>query len=345
MKILLKRVIQIFLTTLISAEVVALPTVEGVDLVSSKRLSRTVFEYGFALRIRGDSSHHKNIHVSISEGGQGTIITKSLVKIGNIDAESFVKTNDLLIVQHDRSFKFEPAKFQYNFLTTDPSPTINDQSLIQVGAVRFFELAGRRGHRGSFQLQTENPRVGAKNTLKAKILGSINHVQARLIDSDGQVLQTSSMISSMSDASGETYEASLLIPQQPFYVSLQISTLNGEVVDWIASTQTKPSEITLKMNPRRVILSKGEEGPVSILFNSGNMSGPFIVSLTMPLGFAGYKGPWTIDPSPGKDHVINTSIISPQIGDLFDEYTISVHARPLLGSTNEVTSNLKFIVR
>jgi hypothetical protein len=87
--------------------------VEGLVKVSESRISRTVYEYVFRVRVRGDSKPYTNVSVRLVSAGTGTTLVEDQVMVGDLAAGAIVTPADTVTIRHDRTVPFSETALQW----------------------------------------------------------------------------------------------------------------------------------------------------------------------------------------------------------------------------------------
>jgi hypothetical protein len=90
-------------------------SVDGLTKIAERRISRTVYEYDFKLRVSNRSSNSiANVKINILAVGRGSHVVDPLSSIDQVSANSEVLSSDTVTIRHDRAFAFAPADVRYN---------------------------------------------------------------------------------------------------------------------------------------------------------------------------------------------------------------------------------------
>lgn len=99
----------------VRAAVPAGPAVQvtAMELQAQRRISRTVYEYDYALTLRNNGPLLMGVMVQIATTGSGTSVVDGVVAAGTLDAGATAKPSDLITIRHDRLLPFAPAQITW----------------------------------------------------------------------------------------------------------------------------------------------------------------------------------------------------------------------------------------
>lgn len=317
------------------------PSVEGIDLISSKRIDRTTFDFVFALRINADSKNYDSGTFSAKIDSVGSTLIKDKVSVGRIDAGSFFRTTDTITIRQDRTYPFNKDKLIFTFdgkLAASSNPSIGPK----IGQVKFFELAGRPGHQGSLPITTDSPVAAAALTLQAALYGDIAQATYQFRDSNGVALTGGELVHTNSELAW--YSANIVVPNKAFTVEINATGNDGKQNTWQSKLFT-PQTLTAKLVPATGVFKYGQTIPASIRVVSASATGDFVISINRPSDFTGDAGPWTVSVTPGKTIDIPIKIIPPASGPRSSFYTLGLAYAPKLQPQNVQFSNLEFFAK
>lgn len=101
------------------------PTVTGMQLVSEKRISRTVFDYTYKVTIQNDATARQDVMAQVAAVGAGTSIQDGAVTVGSLTANQQVSPADTVTLRHDRLQPFSQAAITWTFTGTVVPPPPN----------------------------------------------------------------------------------------------------------------------------------------------------------------------------------------------------------------------------
>ena len=101
--------------------------VEAVDrtLVSSRRVSRTNFEYTYTLTVTNHGSALTNVAGSLTSLSPNTVVADGDVQIGNLAAGETRQASDTFAIVQNRRYRFNPSDLLWDFVSDPAIPTNN----------------------------------------------------------------------------------------------------------------------------------------------------------------------------------------------------------------------------
>jgi len=100
-------------------------TVGNSALISSKRVSRTHFEYVYTADLTNSSGAVENATAAVASSAGSTIIIDSSLNFGNVAANSSVTSTDTFSFQQDRRVAFDPSVLTF---TVSATPVVTDNT-------------------------------------------------------------------------------------------------------------------------------------------------------------------------------------------------------------------------
>jgi hypothetical protein len=322
----------------------ALPDVEGFDLVSSVRTGRTTFNYTYTLRFQVDNQNYSGASFTVTSTKPATTVVQGNVPVGNLDAESFIRTKSTFTIQQDRTVPFDPTALHFAFAGT-VAGVASGASNLQIGTVDFLVQAGRPLHEGNFPLQTANPVAGSTLFLRADVFGSVSSAAFRFVSPSNQTLAAGSMtMAPTSLTSVPRYLAAVVIPSQPFQIQITAVDPKGASTTRTSATMYTPSPFDIQIAPSSAEVPRGQTIPTQIVVRSVTARGQYNVSLLTPAGWANSAGAWTVTLTPGVASTINTTLTAPATGQPYTYYTLTAVVSPAGNAAQQQTANLKFTI-
>ena len=135
------------------------------------------------------------------------------------------------------------------------------------------------------------------------------------------------------------------VPTRPFKIEVSAVGQSSDTFVWLSRLYA-PTVTSLRIEPLKGVLSKGETVPVTLrLASAGSAPGAaYTVRLWLPPGFSGAAGPWTLAIGPGETRDISTSITAPAAGAAFVRYTVVAEALTAGPGATPVSSKFVFEV-
>jgi hypothetical protein len=322
----------------------AAPNVEGFDLVSSVRSGRTMFNYTYALRFQVDNQNYSGASFTVTSTNPATTVVQGNVSLGNLDAETFIRTKSTFTIRQDRTVPFDPTALHFAFTGT-VAGVASGADNVQIGTIDFLVQAGRPLHEGNFPMQTANPVAGSTVLLRADVFGTVSRVSFQFITTSNQTLASGPMaMAPTSLASVPRYLAAVAVPSRPFQIQITAVDTSGVSTTWTSATVYNPSPFDIQIAPAVAEAPRGQTIPTKIVLRSVTASGPYNVSLLVPSGWANSSGPWTVTLSPGAAATINTTLTAPGTGQPYTFYTLTAVGSPVRNAANQQTANLVFTI-
>lgn len=85
---------------------------QGVTLltkVSETRVSRTVYDFVYKVKVQNGSVAMRNVKAKLTAAGSGTTVVDGDVVVGDVDSNEAAAPSDTITIRHDRSVPFDPA--------------------------------------------------------------------------------------------------------------------------------------------------------------------------------------------------------------------------------------------
>lgn len=322
----------------------AAPFVESYTLVSSVRSGRSSFDYTYRPLIRVDSNSYRNAAFTVTSTTPATQVVKAAVIVGDLDAGNIVLTPDTFTIRQDRLVPFDRTALQFVFSGTIVSQEQGPGNL-SVGEVTFLEPGGRTGHEILLSMPSSDPPAGQSIAMSVDVYGSVGSATYRLLDTSGQEL-ANGYLSQPTDANSTSasYVAVVLVPSQPFKIEISAVGNNPTPFVWLSRLYV-PTVTSLRIEPVKGVLSKGETVPVTLrLASTSASSANYTVRLWLPAGLSGNTGPWNVALGPGETRDISTSITAPVGGAAFVRYTVIAEALAEVTGSVPVSCNFEFEV-
>lgn len=99
------------------------PVVEDIELVSESRVSRTVFDYTYKVKIKGDATKKfTNITVKAASSANGTSILDNSASLASLDANTVKLSDDTIVIRQDRSYPFRKDLIKWVVTGTAENP-------------------------------------------------------------------------------------------------------------------------------------------------------------------------------------------------------------------------------
>lgn len=100
----------------------AAPAVTGMQLLSEKRVSRTVFDYTYRITIQNDTIVRQDVVAHLATAGKGTSIVDGDVSVGRLAPNQQVSPDDTVTLRQDRLVPFDQAALTWTFSGHDVIP-------------------------------------------------------------------------------------------------------------------------------------------------------------------------------------------------------------------------------
>ncbi len=102
-------------------------TIGNYQLTSSKRITRTIFEYTYKATVTNSSQDILKISVSLADGLPGITVSDRKVEFGVVPVDSSVVSIDTFTIRQDRLFKLDANSLIWNIEATKLTTYHNDQ--------------------------------------------------------------------------------------------------------------------------------------------------------------------------------------------------------------------------
>ncbi|CDH45406.1 exported hypothetical protein [Candidatus Contendobacter odensis Run_B_J11] len=118
-------IIAVVLQNIASATAAASLTIgSNYSLVSSKRISSTVYEYVYRAQLTNSGAAANNVAATLTSTPQGVTIVDGALSFGNVAAGAVVSSSDTFTVRHDRQYPFNANALAWS-TTFDPTFAIS----------------------------------------------------------------------------------------------------------------------------------------------------------------------------------------------------------------------------
>lgn len=94
--------------------------VTGLEKISEKRVGRTTYDYAFRVTLKNSGVAQGGVRIAMSSVGQGGAIIKGTIDAGSVPGNATVKLQELVVIRHDRTYPFDPAKVIFKVTSTGP---------------------------------------------------------------------------------------------------------------------------------------------------------------------------------------------------------------------------------
>jgi len=313
------------------------PTVVGYELVSSVRVSRTLFDFTYRVQIEGDVHSLRNAELVVTSNRSATQVFDGTIAVGDLDAGRFVRPSDTFTIRQDRTVAFDRNALSFTFSGQESGVATAPDGL-RIGPLEFVESGGRPDHEGTFPIQGANPTAGAEISMQVDVYGDVVHASYEMLDGTGQVLIHGVLSRTPDELNSPCFAASVTIPGVPFRVAIVALGTNSEALSWQSALYTPPTT-ALHIAPATAILTKGQTIPL-ILHVTSSATGTWSVRLQLPPGFTGNAGPWVVTVSPGQTSDVSTTLTAPASGKPFARYVLVADAVGVSGSGPPVIAHL-----
>lgn len=102
-------------------------TIAGFDLLSSKRIGRTTFEYEYGVNVQnGTSTDVTDVSVTVSSSTPGVTVLDDSALIGSIASGTTATSGDTITVEVDRRVRFDPNNLDFDFQFSQTPAVITD---------------------------------------------------------------------------------------------------------------------------------------------------------------------------------------------------------------------------
>lgn len=290
---LARLLVPIAFATSAHAQLDRTPDIVQFEQTSAVRVDRTRYDYTFALHVKGTSQNVRNGEFVFTSKVPYTQVLDGSSKMAAIDAGRLIRSNDVIVVRHDRTYPFSFANLQIAF---SGQPVVEVPGQITIGAIDFLELAGRAGHEGFFEIQSNAPAAGKPLQLRATIAGGATAATYSLINQQGQTLTTGDLIKPWSD---QFYFLGFVqVPAVPFSIKVDAKDNGNRKASYQTSTFA-PLIGRAELRVKNGAFSYGQHitGKVTVFGQPGSIQP---VKLLVPDGFTAAQAAWTVQvPSSG----------------------------------------------
>lgn len=87
--------------------------IDAMELRAQRRISRTVYEYDYRLKLRNTGSLLMGVVIQVGSTGPGTTTVDGTVNAGTLSAGATLTPDDLITIRHDRLLPFAPAQITW----------------------------------------------------------------------------------------------------------------------------------------------------------------------------------------------------------------------------------------
>lgn len=98
----------------------------ALNLASEHRVSRTVYEYVYLVKIENSGSSLTDVKIALTGAGPGTMVVDGLVSVNTLAAGVTVTPTDTIAIRQDRTLPFQPTELIWSITgsTVPPSSSI-----------------------------------------------------------------------------------------------------------------------------------------------------------------------------------------------------------------------------
>lgn len=112
-------------------------TLDGIEKVSERRVTRTVFEYTYRARAKNAATFpRRDVSATIIPTAAGITMTDDTVNFGNVSAGATVAGADTFTFKLDRTQPFDPASLVFTFTVAPPAPPMLANLTLPASVVR-----------------------------------------------------------------------------------------------------------------------------------------------------------------------------------------------------------------
>lgn len=269
------------------------PDIVQFEQISAVRVDRTKYDYTFALHIKGTSQNIRDAEFVVTSKLPYTQVSDGSSKLLSIDAGRLIRSSDVIVVRHDRTYPFNFSNLQVAF---SGQPVAEAAGQITIGAIDFLELAGRAGHEGYLEIQTSAPAAGRQLLLRATIAGGATAARYSLFDLQGRAISSGDLSNPWT---GQLYFVGFVqAPSVPFSIKVEASDYSGRATSYQTSAYV-PSSAQIQLKVKNGAFEYGQHitGSVRVYGPPGSM---LPVKLLVPEGFTAAPGSWSVPvPSSG----------------------------------------------
>ncbi|MBS0659523.1 MAG: VCBS repeat-containing protein [Verrucomicrobia bacterium] len=241
-------------------------TVDGYELVGEQRVTRTLFEYTYRVRLRnsGTSTARRLTGVggTVTSNAAATTIVDGQVTVGTLLVRGVGTSSDTFSFRQDRTVPFNPANLRWTFTGTVVAPAAPVLSNVQApaalargaGGVLEFDFADPDGDLDSVELSVTNALGATSSRLGADRLaltGVSGHGVIPL-GTDGLPFGANDLTVRLRDHTG------LLSAAVPLTVNVVGAAATGSAPVIVslapeAASYTRPQNATVNVRPRFVL--------------------------------------------------------------------------------------------
>ncbi|MBL0150614.1 MAG: hypothetical protein IPP87_18765 [Ideonella sp.] len=266
---------------------------------------------------RGPARTSGMLSLSLGSKVPYTQVLDGSSKLTSIDAARLIRSSDVIVIRHDRTYPFSFANLQVAF---SGQPLTDTPGQITIGAIDFLELAGRAGHEGYFEIQTNAPAAERQLQLRATIAGGATAARYSLIDQQGRTITSGDLVNPWT---GQLYFVGFLqVPSVPFSIKVDANDTSGRS----ASYQTSPfapSPVQTQLKVKNGAFEYGQHITGSVRID-GPPGSTQSVKLLLPEGFTAAQGSWSVPIASSGTAKIPFDITTPSTGDRVKFYDLMV---------------------
>jgi hypothetical protein len=262
------------------------PKIERLEVVSARRVDRTVFEYDLRLIVYGSDSNHSAGSFRISGGGTGTTVVKGDVSVDHVGARQVSQSNGLITIRQDRQHPFDESKLVIAFTSMEPERSSRSAYV----AIGLYKVAGRPGHEELLPLRGQ-PKIGDDLVLRVVLNQVATEASFSLIDVDGRALTSGELVQRVPDSS--RYVARVQVPARPFAIKIDAS-FAGSLSDSSSTGRYTPSQNTFDVELQSAVVKPGGTFSGHVVSQPGVAPGDYDVRLLVPDGFTATQASWRV---------------------------------------------------
>ena len=284
---LARLLVLITVVTSVHAQLDRTPNIVQFEQTGAVRVDRTRYDYTYVLHVKGTSQNIGNGEFVVTSKVPYTQVLDGSSKLAAVDAGRLIRSNDVIVVRHDRTYPFSFANLQVAF---SGQPVAEVPGQITIGAIEFLELAGRAGHEGYLEIQSNTPVAGKPLQLRATIAGGATAATYSLINQQGQTIANGDLVNPWTGQFD--FVGFLQVPSVPFSIRVDARDNGGRTASYQTSALT-PAPTQTQFKVKNGVFDFGQHitGQLRVFGPSGSMQS---VKLLLPEGFTTVQGSWSL---------------------------------------------------
>jgi Subtilase family len=139
--------------------------VTGLTKTGERRISRTVFEYDFAVAVTNTGGSASNLNLTLTNVGTGSTVVQSFAHAATIGSNASITLNGQVTVRHDRLVPFDTSQWRWT-LSTGATLFTPPSGILLSGSPNDMALLAVKDYQSSSKVLTSDIQIVPKSTIQ-----------------------------------------------------------------------------------------------------------------------------------------------------------------------------------